>query len=232
MKDFFHRHVTLISSLLGFAFLTVFLLFVFLIAARENKEQTSILKQRLDQPESYADLPGPKNQLSDRSKKEILTLLQTNPNIVGAWAAKIKYEKTENPVFFYFANDPIVDTAMANYDAMQKSGRGYSSAELDAASPQSAANTEEAKIGIIKCGPLSSTNIGKLAPGIDSRAKGVCRATIPPFDDNVNLAIVVLIDSPGDMSNPEVIAIRRLMLQLQIDIFNRDFQGRETWIHP
>ena len=90
---------------------------------------------------------------------------------------------------------------------------------------------EEAKNGLIKCGPIANTNIPKLAPGVDKIVKTVCRATIPPFDENVNLAIVVLLTIPPNMATNDIQEIRRVLLQLQIDIYNRDFQGRETWAH-
>lgn len=230
MKDFLHRNVTLLSTLLALAFITVFLLFVVLLAAKEQRDKFN----RFDQPLfGFAALPGPQNKISDRSRKEIDTLFQNSPYVIGGWAGKIHYAKTENPVIYYFAKDPIMDVAMRNYDAVQKSGRGFSSAELDAATPQSASNTEEAKSGIIRCGPLSTTNIAKLAPGLSNKVKGVCRATIPPFDENVNLAIVVLINNDGsNQDHPDIIQVRRTLLQLQIDIFNRDFKGRETWAHP
>lgn len=230
MKDFLHRHVTLISALLAISFAGVFLLFVLLLAAKEQRDKFDGLDQTVF---TLSELPGPKNQISPRTQKEIHMLLRDNPHVLGGWAAKIHYEKTENPVIYAFVKEPLIDVALANYDKAQKSGRGYSSAELDSASAQSAANTAEAKTGIIRCGPLSTTNIGRLAPGIDKKVKGVCRATIPPFDENVNLAIVVLIDNDGlDQDDEAIVEIRRTLLQLQIDIFNRDFKGRETWAHP
>lgn len=230
MKDILQRHVTLISSILCVAFVSVFVMFVLLLAAKEQRDAFASVDESII---PIAELPGKKNQISERSEKEINVLLQDNPNVVGGWATKIHYEKTENPVIYSFSKDAVVDLALKNYDTMQKSGRGYSSAELDAMTKQSAANTEDAKTGLIRCGPISTTNLSKLAPGITSKVKGVCRATIPPFDDNVNLAIVVLIDTDGvDQSDPRVVEIRRTLLQLQIDIFNRDFQGRETWAHP
>lgn len=230
MKDFLQRHVTVISSLLAATFSIVFLLFMLMLASREQRDQFERIDQSLV---GAAGLPGPQNQISERSRKEIDVLLRGNKRIVGGYVAKIHYGKTENPVIYFFSKDPLMNQFMRNYDLMQKSGRGYSSAELDAASAQSAANTEEAKTGVIRCVSIHTTNIHNLAKGIDEKAKGVCRATIPPFDENVNLSLVVLIDNDAsDQESEEIIDIRRTLLQLQIDIFNRDFQGRETWAHP
>jgi len=127
---------------------------------------------------------------------------------------------------------PIIDETMRLYKEMQESGKGYSSDELNKASAQSLRNSEEAKTGLIKCGPLEVTNLPKIAPRIVDLARGVCRATLPPFDQDVNLALVVVIDIPGDGTGPDIQSIRRTTLQLQIDIFNRDYQGRETWARP
>ena len=230
MKDFLQRNVTVISTALVGAFIVIFLLLVALIGARELQQKTLA---RVDQTVSDStDLLGKKNKISPRSQQEIDTLLASNPHIIGGWATKINYEKTENPVIYYFAKNPIVKTAMENYAKVQASGQGNSSAELNADSKQSLRNSEEAKTGLIKCGKLETTNIAKLAPGIGNIVKGVCRATIPPFDEKVNLAIVVVIDIDGDLDNAQIKEVRRTMLQIQIDIYNRDFQGRETWAHP
>ena len=230
MKDFLQKNVTLLSAITGVAFVFIFLLLILLIGARELQQKTLERVDHIDVERS--DLPGLKSQISERSKKEIDTLLAANPLIVGGWATKISYEKTENPVIYYFSDDPMIDLAMKNFAALQASGKGNSSAELNADSKQSLRNSEEAKTGLIKCGLISETNIPKLAPGIETKAKGVCRATIPPFDDKVNLAIVVLINVDGAVNSAEVQEVRRTLLQLQIDIYNRDFQGRETWAHP
>lgn len=229
MKDFLHRHVTLISALMALTFAAVFLLFVLLLAAKEQREQLVGLDMPLT---ALGSLPGPNDRISERSKLEINVLLQGNKHILGGYATKINYAKTEYPVFYYFSKEAYLVTALKNYEAMQKSGRGFSSAELDATNAQTAANVVDAKQGVIRCQPLSTTNIGSLAPGIEKTVKGVCRATIPPFDDNVNLAIVVLIDNDSkDPEDPVIVEIRRTLLQLQIDIYNRDFKGRETWAY-
>jgi hypothetical protein len=230
MRDFLQRNITLLSTVLGGSFVIAFLLFTLLLAAKEQRDAL----EKTDQPiAGFVDLPGPKNAISDRSRKEINYMLSDNPHVVGGYVAKIHYEKTENPIFYYFTKDPIMHTLWKNYDLMQKSGKGFSSNELDAARAKSMANTEEAKTGVIGCQPLEDTNIGRLAPGIETKVKGVCRATIPPFDEKVNLSLVVLIDLDGlDLNDPAIIELQRVLLQLQIDIFNRDFKGRETWAQP
>jgi hypothetical protein len=230
MKDFLQKNVTLLSTITAIAFVCIFVLLALLLGARELQIKTLERVDRtvVEQP----DLPGPKNQISERSRKEIDTLLAINPHVVGGWATKIHYEKTENPVIYFFSKDPVIDEAMKNFDLMQTSGKGYSSAELNADSKQSLRNSEEAKTGLIKCGLVNDTNIGKLAPDIKTKVRGICRATIPPFDEKVNLAIVVLIDIQGDTNSEDIQEVRRTLLQLQIDIYNRDFQGRETWAHP
>lgn len=230
MRDFLQRNITLLSAVLGGSFVIAFLLFTLLLAAKEQRDAL----EKSDQPISgFVDLPGPKNNISERSRKEINFLLADNKHVIAGYVAKIHYTKTENPIFYYFTKDPIMKTLWENYDQMQKSGKGFSSAELDAARAQSMANTQEAKTGMIVCQSLESTNIRKLAPGIEKKVMGVCRATIPPFDEKVNLSLVVLIDLDGlDLNDPAIIELRRVLLQLQIDIFNRDFKGRETWAQP
>jgi hypothetical protein len=145
--------------------------------------------------------------------------------------AKIHYEKTENPVVYYWTRDPVIDVLMDNFDSLQKSGKGWSSVELNKMSKQSARNTEATKTGIINCIPITQTNLPRLAPAIVNVAQTTCRAPIPPFDTNVNMSLVVALDVPADENSPEIQAVRRALLQLQIDIFNRDYQGRETWAH-
>ncbi|WP_407307889.1 hypothetical protein [Acinetobacter sp.] len=229
MKDYLQKNITMLSAITGVAFVVIFVLLVLLFSARELQQKTL---DRVDQMvTSQADLPGKKNQISDRSKYEIQTLFKDNPYVVGAYTAKIHYEKTENPIIFIYAKNTIINKLYTNYDEIQRSGKGFSSKELNGRSDQSLRNSEEAKTGLIRCDELSSTNIGKLAPGIDKVVKGVCRATIPPFDENVNLGVVVMLNIPPNINSNEIQEIRRILLQLQIDIYNRDFQGRETWAH-
>jgi hypothetical protein len=228
MKAFLHRNVIWISVAAILLAIACAILTIFVVSAKDL--QNEILR-RVDRV-SATDLPGPKNQISERSKTQIDTLIKENPHAIGAWVAKNEYEKTENPVIFYVAKDPIINTLMTNYAAKQASGNGFSSSELNASSAQSLRNSEEAKTGLIRCGPLDQTNVPKLVPDISKHAKGICRATIPPFDENVNIAIVVPINIPANENTPEIQAIRRMLLQLQIDIFNRDYQGRETWARP
>lgn len=230
MKDFLQKHVTLLSGLVVGSFIAIFILLVLLITTNELQQRA---RTENDISEvDIAHLPGPKEQISDRSKKEIAVLFEGNPNVAGIYVTKIHYGKTENPIFFYISNDPYFEKAIMKYDAIQKSGEGQSSEELNEASEQSLRNSEEAKTGLIKCDTIFSTNIPKLSPGIENVAKGVCRATIPPFDPKVNLAIVVLLKPDGRTPSEEIQEIRRVLLQLQIDIYNRDFKGRETWAHP
>lgn len=230
MKEFLQKHITLVSLVAVTALTGMFTLGALFIGATELREKAFF---RVDQTAVDASkLPGKQNEISDRSKLEIKTVLEPNPYVIGAYVTKLSFEKTENPVIYYFAKDQIMDTFMLDYDSQQRTGKGQSSAELSASNPQSLRNSEESRSGLIKCDLLSSTNIGKTTPGIDKKVKGVCRATIPPFEDEVNMAVMVLITLKGDESSDEIQKIRRLLLQLQIDIYNRDFQGRETWAHP
>lgn len=230
MKDFLQKHVTLLSAIVAGCFVLIFLMLMLIIGLRENQQR--VLQQTDQIVATVSDLPGPKQQISDRSKKEIDVLFQDNPNVVGIYVTKIHYAKTENPIFFYIAKNPLFLTMLKNYDDRQKAGLGYSSAELNKQSNQSLRNSEEAKTGLIRCDALSSTNIAMLAPGIEKYVNGVCRATIPPFDEDVNLGLVVLIKSDGTSNGEDIQEIRRTLLRLQIDIYNRDFKGRETWAHP
>jgi hypothetical protein len=227
MRDFLEQNNTLVVGLAVGGTVLAIILGILLYGARELQVETL---KRIDQPAVGAvELPGPKNQISDRSKKQVDTLLDETPHIVGGWVTKLQYGKTENPIIHFWTESDTVKDLIIEFGEIQESGRGSSSAELNAASEQSLRNSEEAKSGLIKCGPLSATNLLQIAPSIVNVAKGVCRATIPPFDENVNLGVVVLIDVDPNDNNADIQAIRRTLLQLQIDVFNRDYQGRETW---
>ena len=223
MKKFLREHVVLHSSLtLGLLAVTLALSTI-LVGVRLKQEE------KLMRHDTVAEVLGPKNDISDRSKLQISTILSETPHVVGGWMAKIHFEKMENPVVYYWARDPVVDILMDNFDSLQKSGKGWSSAELNKMSKQSARNTEATKTGIINCMSITQTNLPRLAPAIVNVAQTTCRAPIPPFDTNVNMSLVVALDVPADENSPEIQAVRRALLQLQIDIFNRDYQGRETW---
>ena len=224
--SFLARNTSFLVGLLAIAVFSAITMGVLLFSARQLQQETL---SRIDQPVNGHDLPGPRGQVSTRTKYQVTTVLTETPHILGGWVTKLKYEKTEVPFIHTFVKVPELAQFLERYADMQRSGKGFSSAELDRDSAQSLRNSEEAKSGLIKCGPLSATNIPKLAPGIDRIAKGVCRATIPPFDENVNIAIVVVTDVDGSQNSSEIQEIRRSLLQLQIDVFNRDYQGRETW---
>lgn len=225
MKDFLTRNTALITGLFVVSLFAVLVLIFVLISTKASYNETL---QRLDQL-PVTNLPGPNSQISQRSRDEINTLLFETPHVIGGWIAKLHYEKKEVPLVHTWARNRIIIEAMETYTQLQLSGKGFSSAELNQQSPQSMRNADEAKSGLIKCGPLESSNLPKLAPRILGEAGTVCRATIPPFSDEVNLALVVVTDNEVDEHSPEIQAIRRTMLRIQIDIFNRDYQGRETW---
>jgi len=230
-KNFFERNTMLVFGIGVGALVLAIILGVLLYGARELQVETL---QRFDKSANAEgiDLPGPKNKISKRSQQQIAELLAASPHVLGGWVSKLSYNKTENPIIYYWARVPIIDDTVKRYKEMQESGKGYSSDELNKASQQSLRNTEEAKTGLIKCGSLDATNLPKLAPRLVDLARGVCRATIPPFDADVNLAVVVIIDIDGTGTDQDIQQIRRTLLQLQIDIFNRDYQGRETWAKP
>lgn len=225
-ESFVARNAAMLVGLLIVTLFTALVLGFLLVSARNLQEETL---KRIDQPVNGHDLPGPKGQISQRSMDEVSALLSETPRVLGGWVAKLNYEKTEDPIIHFWARSPLITKFVETYHDVQVSGKGYSSAELNAANQQSLRNSEEAKTGLIKCGALTATNLPKLAPGIEKFAKGVCRSTIPPFSEGVNLSIVVVTDVPGDQNSPEIQEIRRVLLQLQLDVFNRDYQGRETW---
>lgn len=227
--DFLRRHTLWLALATAFLFAsTVALLFLFQAARDTNITE----RARVDRPLSLRELPGPLNKLSDRSKEEIRTMLSETPHVLGGWVVKVKYEKTEYPVIFSWFKDPIFNEILKKYRQRQESGKGFSSAELAAPSaPPSLQNSEELRTGLIKCSNLEATNLTLLAPELkETSVKSICRATIPPFDENVNIGIIVLVDIPADNMTTEIKDIRRMLLRLQIDLFNRDWQGRETWI--
>lgn len=224
MKTFLQKHVVLHSSVTICLLAATLALSTILVGVRLKQEEKLFRRDA-----SVVEVLGPKDQISERSKLQISTVLSETPHVVGGWMAKIHYEKTENPVIYYWARDPVVDILMSNFDDLQRSGKGWSSAELNKMSKLSARNSEATKTGVINCITITETNLPKLAPAIVNVAQTTCRAPIPPFDTNVNMSLVVALDIPADENSPEIQAVRRALLQLQIDIFNRDYQGRETW---
>ena len=230
MKDFLERNTMLVTGIAVAAVVLAVILGMLLVGARDLQLET---QRRIDKPDKAEEMSlGRKGQISTRSKTQLEVVLSETPHVVGGWVTKLNYGKTEVPILHYWARDPLITDFIDAFSTRQKEGRGNSSEELNAKSEQSLRNSEEAKTGLIKCGPLESTNLLKIEPKIAIVAKGVCRATVPPFDENVNLAIVVLIDVDAEVNSPEVQAVRRALLQLQIDIYNRDYQGRETWARP
>lgn len=229
MKDFHRRNPTLIAGIAITSLIIAIICVALLVGARNTQRETL---QRFDKIAALDELLGPKGGISERSKTEVDIIMRETPHALGAWVTRLNYDKTENPIIHsYFKNDVLKD-AMDIYVKNQISGKGFSSAELNRSSSQSVRNSEEAKMGIIKCGSIETTNLPRIAPEILNVASGVCRATIPPFDENVNIAVVVITDKAADENSVAIQEVRRQMLRLQIDIFNRDYQGRETWAAP
>lgn len=230
MKDYLERHALSLTILLVLAFGAIGFLTYRLEQARGLQVSTL---QRIDQPPTGGKLPGLQAMISARSEKQLDTFAAQTPHILGLVVSKVTYGKTDDPVLYTWGGsiDPVKQYVKTLHD-LQLAGQGMSSEELSAANKISLRNSDEAKNGLIKCGSLAETNFPQLTPSIAAVAKGACRATIPPFDPNVNLAIVVVIDIDGTTNDAEIQAVRRMLLQLQIDIFNRDYQGRETWAAP
>ena len=186
------------------------------------------------------DLPGPKGDLSARSKAQVDTLAAGNEHAVMALVVRYKYTKTQIPFAHTWAANPqaqaVIDGIVSRLMAEQNELTGRSSEEVrreDERDPDFASrrirNSEEARVGLIKCVPIADAAL--VYSELKTTATGICIATIPPFESNTSMAIIILTDSEMSQS-AELAEMRRMMLSLQIDIYNRDFQGRETWAHP
>lgn len=239
-KSFLRRIGVIVAVVAMLAILIVTAIFVFNRAIPEKPITPPLPPAAVPQ---LKNLPGPKGQLSERSKDQLRVAAEENPRIMAIVALRYKYGKTESRYIFSWTHPKakvIVDKIIADNNALQASGKGMSSEEAAALAaakakidPAVAAralrNSEEAKQGLVKCVPITEATL--MNPELVTIATGICYATIPPFDPNTTMAIIVLTDN--DLENfSEVSLMRRQLLMLQIDIFNRDFQGRETWIHP
>lgn len=187
------------------------------------------------------DLPGPKGLIGKRSMYQLETFSKENPHILATIVTRYHYTKTETPFIYTWTNgdkkvDKVVNKIIDEVKARQASPQAQSSDEVAAErakDPKRMAQTlresEEAQLGLIKCLPIQDTVLNY--PALASISTGICFATIPPFEANAGMAITMLTDSPLTKYS-ELAEMRRILLALQIDIYNRDFQGRETWAHP
>lgn len=187
---------------------------------------------------AIADLPGPKYQISKRSEEQVGTLLKENPHIVGAFVTRYKYAQGESQFIYSWgrsaAEKKKLDQALR---ALTDADNGMSSEEKQAMAYKDSAetarllrNSQEAKQGLIKCISISEAAV-RTQIKFQAIGTGICYATIPPFEEKASLGIYILTDSPLNEFN-EIAEARRVLLMLQIDIYNRDYQGRETWAHP
>jgi len=229
ISDFLRRNA---AVMVGLVALSIVVSGVLIFLYEEARLRQELLLQRVDAVQVNGKLPGPKDELSDRSKKELNVIFSETPHIVGGIVSRLTYGKTDDPLIYVWSgSDPSIIQFTQTFHDLQVNGKGMSSAEAASSSKLSLRNSDEARQGLIKCGPLDATNLAKITPSIAKVAKGACRATLPPFDPNVNLAIVVAVDVDGDAQDERLEVVRRALLQLQIDIFNRDYMGRETWPH-
>lgn len=186
------------------------------------------------------DLPGPRGDISERSKQQIETLAAENEHAVMVLVVRYKYTKTQIPFAHTWARNPeaqaVIGGIVERLMSEQNERTGRSSEEVrrdDERDPDFASkrirNSEEARLGLIKCVPIADAAL--VYAELKTVATGICIATIPPFESSTAMAIIILTDSEMSQS-AELAEMRRMLLQLQIDIYNRDFQGRETWAHP
>lgn len=167
------------------------------------------------------DRVGLEDRISERSKDEILALVKDKDFIIGGWVQKRVFQKTDNPVFYHWGQ-PIVHEHIANFERIQKAGKGHESADLVDNAGHLLSNP-----GLIKCVPIETSIIPEYTPQMQQHAQMACVGTIPPFSDNVNLVIMMVINAEEWSADLE--EARRLILRLQIDIYNRDYKGQETW---
>lgn len=224
MKDFFERHPTLIGGIAVASIILTVILGLLLLGARELQLQTL---QRIDRVASDDNLPGPQSQVSERSKRQLEVMVRENPHILAGWITQLQYGRTQDPILHGVYQYAPIEKAMKAFSTDQLAGKGVSSEDMDRRAQNFVRNSEESRSGMIKCGPITTTNIPKREPEVLDRAKLICRATIPPFDDNVNIAVVLVTDAPE--GSQDLQAVRRTLVTMQIDIYNRDYQGRETW---
>lgn len=187
------------------------------------------------------DLPGPKGNISKRSMYQLDTFSQENTHILATIVSRYSYTKTQSPFIYAWTNGDkkvkaVVDKILQETAVRQASSKGMSSEDVmrqRAKDPEKLAqtlrNSEEARLGLIRCVKIEDAVLNY--PVLKTVATGICFATIPPFDSNAGMAITMLTDTPLTKYS-ELAEMRRILLALQIDIYNRDFQGRETWAHP
>jgi len=229
ISDFLRRNAAVMIGLVALSIVVIGVIAFLFEEARLRQQQ---ILQRVDAVQATSKLPGPKDQISERSQHELNVIFAETPHIVGGIVSRLTYNKTDDPIIYVWSgSDPSIIQFTKTFHDLQVAGKGMSSAEAASSSKLSLRNSDEARQGLIKCGPIDATNLAKITPSIANVAKGACRATLPPFDPNVNLAIVVAVDIAGDSQDDRLEGVRRALLQLQIDIFNRDYMGRETWAH-
>lgn len=236
VRDFFQRNSAVFSialAVLGVG-LSVILGVLLVNVVRLQNEAVKVITPG-------GELPGPNYNISERSKHQIETIFREQPAVIASFVIRYKFDKHENPIVHHWVRPQYraqIDPVVQRLADLQASDQGKSSDEyLEEAkkdpvrAERQLRNSEEARQGLIKCGPLEADALAQ-NPELAKIATGICYATIPPFDENTHLAVIALINVPPNETTKQVQDLRRALLTLQIDIFNRDFQGRETWPNP
>ena len=219
VREFAKRHVYKIL----FAEVLLLVIAIVLVAGLLSIYRDNLVPEK--------DLPGLRNEISDRTKEELNALVKRNPHILGGWIFVRNYDAHTYPILHYTANHPIAEQFIADFKRKQTSPNEGMPSSVSTLNPSSvSANTAEATVGTIRCVEITKSLIIYFTPSISTVAKTICSATLPPFEvaDKVNLQIVAISGLPLD--SPQLREVHRTLLQLQIDIYNRDYNGQETWI--
>jgi len=230
-RSLFQRYAPAIAVLVVFTIIITAIVGTIKVIQREAAHRPVVVAE---------DLPGPKNQISQRSKEQLVTMSQEYPHILAVAVTRYHYKKNENLFAYAWAKTPavkkVLDKIIDDLNKRQTGPNAMSSDEvaaMNAKNPERAArmlrNSEEARLGLIKCVPISEATL--TYNELRTITTGICYASIPPFEAAPAMGIIMLTDSKLTEYS-ELAEMRRILLALQIDIYNRDFKGRETWAHP
>ncbi len=188
----------------------------------ENRDKLSELGNRTSDT-AYMSMTW---TVSDKTKKAIINLVETDPKIIAASVMSVDIRFNEvRPVFFYSTDQSLIGSVAFDTESR------FSRIPLFSFSEKAAENAIKLINGEFNCIPFSETSIGVLYPELGDIFKYVCRSSIPSYYGHFSgFVAVYLTEQPSAAKQAQLeITLQKLSNEIFFEdvVRTRRFQKSE-----